>query len=131
MKPIGLDTNALLNYRLKREPGFEKVLGLIKNCLDGKVQLYIPLPAILEVEWVLRSFYKQTKEEIISFLDNLLLVENISVDFKNELKVAINLYQDKNAIKLTDAVILVLVLHKNYDFLTFDKDLQKVYQSLI
>lgn len=130
-KPIGLDTNALLNFRLKRNPAYDKVFKLFQECSQDKIQIYLSLPVILEAEWVLRSVYKQSKEEITPFLEELLSTNSILIDNKNELIYALKLYQDSNKIKFTDAVILSLVQAKGYEFLTFDRNLEKVHRLIM
>jgi predicted nucleic-acid-binding protein len=130
MTTIGIDTNTLLTLRLKREPDFTKVKTLFEKCIEGKIKIYVPLPVILENEWVLRSFYKQPKEKIIQFLNELLLIDMVVVDSKDEIKVALNLYKNENGVNFTDCVILQLIKSKNYEFLTFDRSLERLYYSL-
>jgi predicted nucleic-acid-binding protein len=130
MKTTGIDTNALLAFRLQREPIVNEVKKLFEQTLERQVKVYIPLPVILEVEWVLRSYYNQEKEVILPFFEELLKIDNVIVDNKDELRLAVNLYRESK-ISFTDSIIVTLVQTKDYDFLTFDKDLEKVYQSLL
>ena len=129
MRTIGIDTNVLLTYRLKRQPYFTKALSVFKNCLEGKTKIYLPEVVILETEWVLRSFYKQSKEQITSFFEELLLVENLVLDNKDEMQLSSNFYKN-NTIGFTDSLILQKIRNHNHDFLTFDQKLEKLYQSL-
>jgi predicted nucleic-acid-binding protein len=130
MKTTGIDTNALLAFRLQREPIVNEVKKLFEQTLERQVKVYIPLPVILEVDWVLRSYYNQEKEVILPFFEELLKIDNVIVDNKDELRLAVNLYRESK-ISFTDSIIVTLVQTKDYDFLTFDKDLEKVYQSLL
>lgn len=130
MKTIGIDTNVLLTLRLRREPYFKKAKELLEACLDGKIKIYLPLPALLEIEWVLRSYYKQPKEGVIQFLDELLLIDNMIVDQKEIIKYSLNLYKNNDRVGLTDSVLVGQIQNKNYDFLTFDKDLDKLFKSI-
>jgi len=131
MKTVGIDTNALLSFRLQREPTSNEVKKLFEQSLENKTKLYIPFPVILEVEWVLRSYYKQNKEAILPFFEEMLLLGNVLTDYKEEIKFALNLYRNSNKISFTDAIIVSIVKSKGYDFLTFDRDLEKTYQSLL
>lgn len=131
MRTTGVDTNALLAFRLKREPFVSEVKGLLEQALRNNAKLYIPLPVILEVEWVLRSYYKQGKDEILPFFDELLKIDNVTVDSKDEIKLALNLYRESSLISFTDSIIVILVQSKDYDFLTFDQNLNKIYKSLL
>ena len=129
MRTIGIDTNVLLTYRLKREPYFTKALSTFERCLEGKIKVYLPEVVILETEWVLRSFYKQTKEQIIAFFEELLLVDNLILENKDETQLSLNFYKN-NSVSLTDSVIIQKIRTRDYDFLTFDQRLEKLFQSL-
>jgi predicted nucleic-acid-binding protein len=131
MKIVGIDTNALLTFRLQREPNSNEVKRLFEQSLANKAKIYVPLPVILEVEWVLRSYYKQDKESILSFFDELLLLDNVLTDYKEDIKFALNLYKNSNKISFTDSIIVSIVKSKDYEFLTFDRELEKIYQSLL
>lgn len=130
MKTVAIDTNALLNYRLKREPYFAEVKSLFESCLGGKTQIFIPEVVFLENEWVLRSYYKQSKDQITRFFQELLLVDNVVLKDKKEIELALNLYKNAPGISFTDCLIIHQVhAFQPDEFLTFDKDLKKVYQE--
>lgn len=131
MKTIAIDTNALLAFRLQREPIVKEVKRLFDQALENRVKIYLPLAVLLEVEWVLRSYYKQEKEEVIPFFEELLLLDHVVIDDKEEVKLAVNLYKEFSNISFTDSIIVVQITSKEYDFLTYDKNLKKVYQSLL
>lgn len=128
-KTIAVDTNVLLDYRLKRRPGFSKIERLINDCLSGNLQIFIPDIVFPELEWVLRSYYKEPKEKIIEFLEELLSLEGVIMREKIEIEQALLLFQQIN-IKLTDAIILNQIQSFRPDeFLTFDENLKKIYQE--
>lgn len=129
IKTVAVDTNALLDYCLKRQPGFKKIQQLIKDSLNKKSKIFIPDIVFPEVEWVLRSFYKQPKDFTINFLEELLLMEETTAENKLDLEIALNMFQHSN-IKFTDAIILAQIFRiKPDEFLTFDEDLQKFYTN--
>ena len=130
MQSIGIDTNILLEFRLKRQPGFEIAQKCFKQCIDGKINIYIPLPCILETEWVLRSFYKQPKEEIINFFEELFLVNNLDTDNKENTSFSINLYKQSREVSFTDCIIIKQIQSRDANFVTFDNNLSKLYKSL-
>lgn len=128
MKTLALDTNALLNYRLERKPYFQEVKKAFELCLGGRLEIFIPGIVLLECEWVLRSYYKQSKEQIIKFIQELFLVENIILKDKNDLELSLNLYKNSSGISFTDCVILNQIQSFGPDeFLTFDDNLKKIY----
>lgn len=130
MRKLAVDTNVLLAFRFKREPFYKQAKGLIQRCTEGKIELYLSVPVFLELEWVLRSFYKQAKEEILPFLENLLLIDSLSMDDKNGAKMAVTLYKNNSKVNFTDCIIAQQIHSREYDFLTFDEDLKKLFQSL-
>ena len=130
MKTTGIDTNALLNYRLERKPYFLKVKRLFERCLEGKEEVFIPNAVFLECEWVLRSFYKQSKDQIVKFFQELLLLDNVILKDKKDIELALNLYKNSSGISFTDCVILNQIQNFAPDeFLTFDETLKKIYQE--
>src|SRR3990167_6278696 len=129
MKTVAVDTNVLVTYLIGREPDFKTTKQLFQQCLEGKLRLFIALPVFLETEWVLRSFYQQPKETIIKFFDQLLLINNLITDDNDNINFSLNLYKN-SSISFTDCIIIKQVHSREYDFLTFDKDLEKFFQSL-
>lgn len=130
MKTVGIDTNVLVTLKLKREPGFTKAKSLLQDCLKEKTNLFIPLPAILETEWVLRSYYRQAKEKVVEFLDELFLIDNVLMDSKENVRFALNLYKISTGVNFTDCIILSEINNRNFEFLTFDKKLENLFRSL-
>lgn len=130
MKTIAIDTNVVLAFRLKREPGFNQAKDLFQQCLDGKINLFLASPILLETEWVLRSTYKQAKEGVVAFLENLLAIDHLLQENKQESRLALNFYKINSKVSFTDCVIAQQVHSREYEFLTFDKDLEKLFQSL-
>lgn len=129
MKIIAIDTNVLLDFRLERKPRFNEVKKIFVDCLNGKIQIFIPQVVFSEIEWVLRSFYKQPKENIIAFFDELLNLNGVVLENKPEMQQAVNIFRYAN-IKFTDSVIAAQVQKiKPDEFITFDEDLQKFYHS--
>ena len=131
MKTVGFDTNVLLTLKLKREHGYTKAKALLTDCLDEKIRIYLPLLVILEAEWVLRSFYRQSKEKIIEFLEELILINQVVLDNKDEVKLSLNLYKHSKGVSFTDSLIVTQIKNQKVDeFLTFDSQLSKLYQTL-
>lgn len=130
MKTIGLDTNSVLSYFLSREPHFKQIKKVFENCLEGKVKIFIPDIVFLECEWALRSIYKQSKLLIIKFFQELLQLDNIIIQKRQDLELALDLYKNSSGISFTDCVILRQIQNFNpHEFLTFDKNLEKVYRE--
>lgn len=130
MKSVAIDTNALLSYRLQREPFFKEIKSLFEKCLDGKVQIFIPEAVFLECEWVLRSYYQQSKDQIIRFFQEILLVDDVILRDKKELELTLNLYKNSLGVSFTDCLILHQAQAFQPDeFITFDENLKKIYHE--
>lgn len=128
-KIVAVDTNVLLDYRLKRKPTFNRVQLLMEDCLNSKLQIFIPNIVFPELEWVLRSFYKQPKELIIKFLESLLALEGILTENKSAMQNALSIFSQSN-LTFTDSIILIEIENFGPDeFLTFDETLKKIYQG--
>lgn len=127
-KIVAIDTNVLLDFRLKRQPGFAKAQKLISEVLSKKIQILIPNIVFPEIEWVLRSYYKQPKDLIVNFLEALLVLEGVILEDKSGMQQSVNIFRE-TSLKFTDAIILVQVQKfKPDEFLTFDENLRKFYQ---
>ena len=129
MKTVAIDTNVLLTLQKERYLGFNEIKQLFEDCLNGKVQIFIPQIVFPELEWVLRSFYKEPKEKIVEFFEELLDLEGVILKDKAEIKQAVMIFKQAN-IKFADAIIFIQVQDLQPDeFLTFDEDLKKLYQK--
>ena len=88
--------------------------------------LYIPLTAVLELEWVLRALYDFAKVQVLEALSELL--ETRELDFENEavLEQALALYRAHN-IDFGECLHLANALQAaRVPFLTFDKAASKL-----
>lgn len=51
-----------------------------RSLLTSGVDLFVPVTVVQELEWVLRSVYAMSSDDIADLFDDLLAVENITVD---------------------------------------------------
>ena len=129
MKIIGIDTNILLSLRLQRGTQTKKAQSLFEDCLKEKLQVYIPDIVVVETEWVLRSYYKQTKDQIIEFLEEIMLIKNVLMHDKKLYRIVLETFRTTN-LDLIDCVIITQIQDLRVDrFLTFDENLKKNYEN--
>lgn len=129
MKIIGIDTNILLSLRLQRDTQTMKAQSLFEDCLKEKLQIYIPDIVVVETESVLRSYYKQTKNQIIEFLEEILLIKNVFMQDKKLHRIVLEIFRTTN-LDLIDCVIIAQIQNFKVDkFLTFDESLKRLYES--
>ena len=80
---IGLDTNVLVRFLVRDDARqFEGARRLIRREADRGEPVLISLLVLLETEWVLRSRYTLSKEEIADTVSALL--DAAEVRFENE-----------------------------------------------
>jgi len=126
---IGIDTNILLSLRLQRDAQTKKAQSLFEDCLKEKLQVYIPDIVVVETEWVLRSYYKQSKDQIIEFLEEVMLIKNVLMHDKKLYRIVLETFRTTN-LDLIDCMIIVQIQDFKVDkFLTFDENLKKLYEN--
>jgi predicted nucleic-acid-binding protein len=95
---IGLDTNVLVRFLVRdEERQFERARRLIRRETGRGEGVLISLLVLLETEWVLRSRYRLSKEEILGAFSGLL--ESVEPAFEDEgsLEQALFVWRDSPA----------------------------------
>ena len=70
---LGLDTNVLARFLVQDDPAqFQRAQRLIKRAADSGEPVFVSLLVLLETEWVLRSRYDLSKNEIAAAMSGLL-----------------------------------------------------------
>lgn len=110
---IAVDTNIIIRIAMRDdEHQYQKAMTLLKEH-----QFFISNTVQLEIEWVLRSRYKQSCEEIADFFTLLLQKNKIDCENEQELMNAICWY--RLGADFADA--LHLSHTKSLSFYTFDE----------
>jgi predicted nucleic-acid-binding protein len=80
---ITLDTN-ILSRAIVTEQDADEATRLqqerAQTLLGSDEELFVPITAIEELEWVLRGAYDVPRETVAELLDDMLAVENLVVD---------------------------------------------------
>lgn len=123
MKEVLVDTNAWLRYLLQdNETQCRKMALLIKKMKNGEVRLILTNEVVLEICYVLKSFYRLEKEKISRGLLDLILVKGIVAN--SIWKTVLLLYSQKN-FSLLDILMKCLAHVNGWELFTFDKKLQR------
>lgn len=77
---IGLDTNILVRYFTLDDPSQTARAGEVMDSLTAEEPGFISSIVLAELVWVLESFYKLTKTEIVGCLETLLRSKELSVE---------------------------------------------------
>ena len=123
MRRVLVDTNAWLRYLLCDNDIQYKEMGLLmKKMKKGEVELILTNEVVLEICYVLKSFYKIDKEKISKELSNLVLVKGIVAN--SIWKAVLPIYSQKN-LSLLDILMKCLASSNGWEVFTFDKKLKE------
>jgi len=78
---IGLDTNVLARYYVASgEAATQRQAELARELIDSGRRLYVSKTVILELEWVLRGYYKSPTSDVLAVLRHMLALPNLEVE---------------------------------------------------
>jgi predicted nucleic-acid-binding protein len=102
---IGLDTNVLVRFLVHDDEGQLKLAqALIKREFRAGRRIMISQLVLLEAEWVLRSRYEFSKEEIMAVISGLLESVEIELEGESAVEQALYLWRD-SASEFADCLI--------------------------
>jgi predicted nucleic-acid-binding protein len=94
---IGLDTNIIVRYVAQDDPiQSPKATALIES-LHAEDPAFLSLTVILEVVWVLSSFYGRDKPALVQLVDSLLRTDVFAVEQTQTVWNALFLYRTAKA----------------------------------
>lgn len=113
-----LDTNVLVRYLAQDDEGqFQKVLQLLNR---KRAHFFICDLVLAETDWVLRSLYDWTSEDVADAFSRLTTIHNLT--FENEARLRSSLKALREGADLADELILRTCRdHGAKAFATFDK----------
>ena len=78
---IALDTNVLARYYVASSDAPSKKQSTVaKRLLESGKSLFASKTVVLELEWVLRGYYKSQPDDVLTVLTHLLAMPNIEVE---------------------------------------------------
>jgi predicted nucleic-acid-binding protein len=93
-----LDTNILVRFLVRDDvKQLASVQKLIRSALVAGETLFVPITVALELEWVLRSNFKFSKEEVTHTLSSLLATSELSFESESAFEIALALYKKGGA----------------------------------
>jgi predicted nucleic-acid-binding protein len=121
---IALDTNCVLRFLLGDVPHQSNtVIALLQRLQADKQQVYLVIPVLLEVTWVLKR--RRTKQEIIDALDGLLTTSVFVIEHHAAVREALEHWRLSSA-GFADHLIGAVARSAGCSTgASFDKDLQK------
>lgn len=78
---IALDTNVLARYYVaSSDAASKKQSAAAKKLLESGKSLFVSKTVVLELEWVLRGYYKSTPADVLTVLAHLLAMPNVNME---------------------------------------------------
>lgn len=78
---IGLDTNVLARYYVASSDAPSQKQSLAaKKLLESGKSLFVSKSVVLELEWVLRGYYKCPPKDVLAVLLHLLALPNVEIE---------------------------------------------------
>jgi len=88
-----IDTNLLVRYLTEDDPSkANDVKRLLLKAAQGEIKLLVPSVVIAELVWVLQSYYKLDRKEIVPLLNAILHTHGVEVSDKPVVSNAISLF---------------------------------------
>ena len=124
---IYADTNIFIRFFADDMPEQTKISKkILKGLLEDKYELYVCNLVFAEIVYVLESYYKLDKKDILDKMFAILKFKNLVVENKSIIIEALEIYNDKN-IDFTDAYMACHARKAGCNRLfSFDKDFTKI-----
>lgn len=75
---ILIDTNAIIDYLITREPFYKAALGVIERCADGRLSGYIAFHSVSNLWYILRKVPEDKRREWLGDICSILKVAGAS-----------------------------------------------------
>ena len=127
MTEIIVDTNIFIRFFLNDEPKLSVTAKeIIEGCVAGKYSLAV-LPAIfLEIVWLLKSFYKLPKDEIINKIESMFQIPNLKFIDEKLVLATVEVFKKYN-VDFVDAFVFANMDGlKIKEIFSFDRDFDKI-----
>ncbi len=124
-----IDTNYFLRFLLDDVHEQNVIVEkLFLKAYEEKIYVVTSIIVFFELNWVLNSYYKKNKEEIIPLLNQLLKLSFIELAEREIFVKALFLYANTSNLDLEDCYNLFYAKSAEANkFMTFDKKLEKEF----
>lgn len=92
---IAVDTNVLARFYCDdpQDPEAKRQRPLAQRTIIESPSIFVPLSAVLELEWVMRGFYELEPEPVCQAIEHLLGMPHVTVERWDAVKDAIDLHR--------------------------------------
>lgn len=92
---IGLDTNVLACYYVASpDEATQQQSALARQLVESGKRLYVSKSVVLELEWVLRGYYKSPVSDVLTVLRHLQSLPNLELEDRVAVDMAIDALAD-------------------------------------
>ena len=120
------DTNFYLRFILQDNKDQAVIAEKrIDEAKSGKISILFPDEVILEMEFVLRSYYSVLKKDIVENLLSLIKMKYVDIENRALWIKTIEIYKNKN-VSLLDIFLFIKARNFDAEVLSFDKDFRKL-----
>ena len=92
---IALDTNVLARYYVaSSDAPSQKQSAAARKLLESGKSLFVSKTVVLELEWVLRGYYKSPPQDVLAVLTHLLGMPNLQVEDRVAVELATTALSD-------------------------------------
>jgi predicted nucleic-acid-binding protein len=92
---IGLDTNVLARYYVASpDVPSQQQSALARQLIESGKPLFVSKSVVLELEWVLRGYYKSPLADVLTVLCHLLSLPNVQVEDRVAVELAVSALDD-------------------------------------
>jgi predicted nucleic-acid-binding protein len=118
----GLDTNIIVRYIMQDDPvQSAKANRIIEREFTEQDPAFISLASVLEIAWVLKSFYGLSSQQVAQVMERMLQIESLNIQNEHEVSAATRVLKTGQG-SFEDALIGALGAWADCDStLTFDK----------
>lgn len=122
---IALDTNVLIRYLALDDPiQSRRATAVIEEALAREEGVFIPVIVLCETVWVLRGYYKLSKQRIIQVLDAILTEKGFEVEARPEIHKALVEYRLYSGYFADYVIGFTARAHRCAAVFTFDQSLR-------
>lgn len=92
---IGLDANVLARYYVaSSDAPSQKQSAAARTLIESGKSLFASKSVVLELEWVLRGYYKSTSKDVLTVLAHLLATPHVEVEDRVAVEMAVSALGD-------------------------------------
>jgi len=126
-KKYFVDTNVFLRVIVKENRSlFQDSWDFLSLVKQGHITACTSNLVLSEINWVLSSFYKFNKQQVIQALESILNLKNLKINDKHDSFLSIDLYK-KHKVKFVDCLIASNeIFQKDTVIVSYDKDFDKL-----